>query len=71
MRGHMADEFLDGLDVERRANLWRELAQDPNKIILVAEDVAGLSRTAPSRMRTTGKGSPSARFVIVLTCKQT
>ena len=40
-RGHMADAFLEGLDVEKRANLWRELAQDPDKIILVAEDVEG------------------------------
>ena len=40
-RGHMPDEFLDGLDVEKRANMWRELTQDPDKIILVAEDVEG------------------------------
>jgi GNAT superfamily N-acetyltransferase len=52
-RGQMADEFLDGLDVETRANLWRELAQDPDKIILVAEDeegdIVGFSALSPSR----------------------
>ena len=40
-RGQMADEFLDGLDVEKQANMWRELAQDPDKIILVAENIEG------------------------------
>jgi ribosomal protein S18 acetylase RimI-like enzyme len=37
-RGHMPDEFLDDLDVEKRTNMWRELTQDPDKIIFVAED---------------------------------
>src|SRR4030095_12144759 len=52
-RGHMPDEFLDGLDVEKRANMWRKLAQDPAKIILVAEDqnanIAGFAALGPSR----------------------
>jgi len=29
----MPDDFLDGLDVEKRTNMWRELTQDPDKII--------------------------------------
>jgi len=37
-RGHMPDEFLDSLDVEKRTNMWRELTQDSDKIIFVAED---------------------------------
>jgi L-amino acid N-acyltransferase YncA len=52
-RGHMPDEFLDGLDVEKRTNMWRELTQDPDKIIFVAEDsegnVEGFSALGPSR----------------------
>jgi ribosomal protein S18 acetylase RimI-like enzyme len=50
-RGHMPDEFLDGL--EQRTNMWRELTQEPDKLILVAEDseqnIVGLSLLAPSR----------------------
>lgn len=50
-RGHMPDEFLDGLDV--RTNMWREFTLQPDKIILVAEDseqnIVGLSLLAPSR----------------------
>ena len=52
-RGHMPDEFLDGLDVVERTNMWRELAQQPDKIILVAEDregnIVGFSALGPSR----------------------
>jgi ribosomal protein S18 acetylase RimI-like enzyme len=52
-RGHMPDEFLDGLDVEKRADMWRELTQEPDKLILVAEDneqnIIGFSLLAPSR----------------------
>jgi L-amino acid N-acyltransferase YncA len=52
-RGHMPDEFLDGLDVEKRANMWRQLTQDPGKIIFIAEDAAGnivgFSALGPSR----------------------
>jgi ribosomal protein S18 acetylase RimI-like enzyme len=52
-RGHMPDEFLDGLDVEKRANMWSQLTEEPEKIILVAEDseqkIIGLSLLAPSR----------------------
>jgi ribosomal protein S18 acetylase RimI-like enzyme len=49
----MPDEYLDGLDVEKRANMWRQLAQDADKIILVAEDsegdIVGFSALGPSR----------------------
>jgi L-amino acid N-acyltransferase YncA len=52
-RGHMPDEFLDGLDIEKRTNMWRELTQDPDKIIFVAEDnesnIEGFSALGPSR----------------------
>jgi ribosomal protein S18 acetylase RimI-like enzyme len=52
-RGHMPDEFLDGLDVEKRTNMWRELTLDPGKIIFVAEDsetnIQGFSALGPSR----------------------
>jgi ribosomal protein S18 acetylase RimI-like enzyme len=52
-RGHMPDEYLDGLDVDKRANMWRQLAQDADKIILVAEDsegnIVGFSALGPSR----------------------
>ena len=52
-RGHMPDEFLDGLDVEKRTHMWRELTRDPSKIILVAEDregnIVGFSALGPSR----------------------
>jgi L-amino acid N-acyltransferase YncA len=49
----MPDEYLDGLDVDKRANMWRQLAQDADKIILVAEDsegnIVGFSALGPSR----------------------
>jgi L-amino acid N-acyltransferase YncA len=52
-RGHMPDEFLDGLDVEKRTNMWRQLTQDPDRIIFVAEDpegrIIGFSALGPSR----------------------
>jgi GNAT superfamily N-acetyltransferase len=52
-RGHMPDEFLDGRDVEKRTNMWRELTLDPVKIIFVAEDsesnIEGFSALGPSR----------------------
>jgi L-amino acid N-acyltransferase YncA len=52
-RGHMPDEFLDGLNLEKRTNMWRELTQDPDKIIFVAEDregkIVGFSALGPSR----------------------
>ena len=38
-RGHMPDEFLDGL--EQRTNMWRELTLQPDKILLVAETSEG------------------------------
>ena len=40
-RGHMPDEFLDGLDPEKRTSMWRDWTQDPDKIIFVAEDNEG------------------------------
>ena len=53
IRGHMPDEFLDGLDVEKRTNMWRELTQHPDKIIFVAEhsenNIEGFSALGPSR----------------------
>jgi ribosomal protein S18 acetylase RimI-like enzyme len=52
-RGHMPDDYLDAIDVEKRANMWRQLTQDPSKIILVAEDdescMVGLSALGASR----------------------
>ena len=52
-RGHMPDEFLDGLDVGKRANMWRELTQNPDKIVFVAEDdesnIVGFSALGTSR----------------------
>lgn len=52
-RGHMPDEYLDSLDVEKRANMWRELTRDPDKVIFVAEDlqgkIVGFSALGPSR----------------------
>ena len=52
-RGHMPDEFLDGLNLEKRTNMWRELTQDPDKIMFVAEDregkIVGFSALGPSR----------------------
>jgi hypothetical protein len=37
-RGLMPDRFLDSLDVEKRTNMWREVTQNPDKIIFIAED---------------------------------
>ena len=52
-RGHMPDDFLDGLDVEKLANMWRQLTQDPGKIIFIVEDaegnIVGFSALGPSR----------------------
>jgi ribosomal protein S18 acetylase RimI-like enzyme len=51
-RGHMPDEFLDGLDPEKRAEMWRQLTQNPDKIVLVAEDdenIVGLCAAGASR----------------------
>ena len=52
-RGHMPDDFLDGLDVEKRMNMWRALTQDSDKIIFIAEDIegeiVGFSALGPSR----------------------
>ena len=52
-RGHIPDDFLDGLDVEKRANMWRGLIQDPDKVIFVAENtegnIIGFAALGPSR----------------------
>ena len=52
-RGHMPDAFLDSLDVEKRATMWRELAKHQDKIIFIAEDangeIIGFSALGPSR----------------------
>ena len=52
-RGHVPDDFLESLDVEKRASMWREVAQDPRKIIVVAEEseanIVGFSALSPSR----------------------
>ena len=52
-RGHMPDDFLNGLDVEKRKNMWRALTQDPDRIIFIAEDtegsIVGFSALGPSR----------------------
>ena len=52
-RGHMPDEYLDGLDVEKRVSMWRQLTQETDQIVLVAEneegDIVGFSLLGPSR----------------------
>jgi ribosomal protein S18 acetylase RimI-like enzyme len=51
-RGHMPDEFLDSLEPEKRANMWRQLADNPEKLALVAEDsedILGLCAAGASR----------------------
>ncbi|MGH7794321.1 MAG: GNAT family N-acetyltransferase [Candidatus Binatia bacterium] len=52
-RGHMPDEFLHGLDAGKRTPMWRELTQNPEKIVFVAEDregdIVGFSALGPSR----------------------
>jgi ribosomal protein S18 acetylase RimI-like enzyme len=40
-RGHMPDDFLNSLSVERRAAVWRQLARASNQAIFVAEDPEG------------------------------
>ena len=63
-RGHMPDDFLDGLDVEKRTNMWRELTQNPANIIFIAEDtqgnIVGFSALGPSR---DSDGNPSTAEV--------
>jgi ribosomal protein S18 acetylase RimI-like enzyme len=52
-RGHIPDEYLDSLDVEKRTKMWRQLTRDANKIVLIAEDgesgVIGFSALGASR----------------------
>ena len=52
-RGHMPDEFLNNLSVQKSVNKWRELTRDPNKTVLVIDDdrgrVAGFSILVVSR----------------------
>jgi ribosomal protein S18 acetylase RimI-like enzyme len=68
-RGHMPDEFLDGLDVEKRTNMWRELTQDPGKIIFVAEDsesnIEGFSALGPSRDADTNPSTAEVSAIYV------
>jgi GNAT superfamily N-acetyltransferase len=49
----MPDDFLDGLDVQKRMTMWRAWTQDLDKIIFVAEDteanIVGFSALGPSR----------------------
>jgi ribosomal protein S18 acetylase RimI-like enzyme len=49
----MPDEFLDGLGAEKRTHMWRELTQNPDKIVFVAKDsegnIVGFSALGPSR----------------------
>jgi ribosomal protein S18 acetylase RimI-like enzyme len=63
-RGQIPDDFLDRLDVKKRANMWRELIQDPNKVIFVAENtegnIIGFCALGPSRDSDT---NPSAAEV--------
>jgi L-amino acid N-acyltransferase YncA len=52
-RGQIPDDFLDGLDVRKRANMWRELIQHPDKVIFIAENtegnIIGFCALGPSR----------------------
>jgi ribosomal protein S18 acetylase RimI-like enzyme len=52
-RGQIPDDVLDGLDVAKRANMWRELIQHPDKVILIAENteanIIGFCAVGPSR----------------------
>jgi len=52
-RGQIPDDFLDGLDVKKRANMWRELIQHPDKVIFVADNtegnIMGFCAVGPSR----------------------
>ena len=52
-RGHMPDEFLDGLDVEKRTNMWRELTQilkrSSSSPKITKANIQGFSALGPSR----------------------
>jgi GNAT superfamily N-acetyltransferase len=51
-RGYMPENFLDNIDVEKRAKLWREVTQNPDKITLVAQEsgtIVGFAALGPSR----------------------
>lgn len=52
-RGHMPDDFLDGLDVDARTARWREWTQQSGACIFVVEDpdhrISGFSSCCPSR----------------------
>lgn len=68
-RGHMPDEFLDGLNEEKRVNMWRELTQNPDKIVLVAEategDILGFSALGPSRDADTSPNTAEVAAIYV------
>jgi ribosomal protein S18 acetylase RimI-like enzyme len=59
LSGHLPDEFLDGIDVEKRANMWRQLTQDRNKILLVAEDDTGIVGLCPAGASRDSDASPN------------
>jgi GNAT superfamily N-acetyltransferase len=52
-RGHMPDEFLDGLNVGERTEMWRKLSVKPNRVLLVVDDldgsISGFCDLIPSR----------------------
>ena len=52
-RGHMPDEFLDGLNVGQRTEMWRKLSVKPGRVLLVVDDldgsISGFCDLIPSR----------------------
>lgn len=52
-RGHMPDDFLDNLSVERRTAVWRQVSQAPDQAIFVSENsegaIVGFVSLCPSR----------------------
>jgi ribosomal protein S18 acetylase RimI-like enzyme len=68
-RGHMPDEFLDGLDVGKRTDMWRELTQNSEKIIFVAQDseanIVGFSALGPSRDTDANPGTAEVSAIYV------
>lgn len=52
-RGQLPDEFLDTLDVEKRAKMWFEVVQEPDKAVFVSDEkdgtIVGFSVLRPSR----------------------
>jgi GNAT superfamily N-acetyltransferase len=52
-RGQMPDEFLDGLNVGERTEMWRKLSVKPRRVLLVMEEldgsISGFCDLIPSR----------------------